>query len=248
MTVSMMRFRLIYIVILLFLSVSLSAERITLRSGKQLTGAIVAQSESILLLETPQGKRFQIPLDDILTIEQNVAAEDLPADTLKANSTRPIAFRIAVSGGLSAVSGEKCGGMTIAELQIGSHRIAGKDIFLGGSIGYAGAFLRPIAHYIPLQVVVAIPVPLISSSLWRAEMDASMGYAFGTKGHRGGLTGSLSAGARWAFSDTNHLFAGITAQFIQTDRERTEQVNHIPYTHSVGTAIWLIGAKIALQF
>ena len=241
-----MRRTLLHILCLLMLTASLHAERITLRSGKHLTGKVLAQTEEILLFQTATGQRFQFPLGDIQRIEEDIE-EEASDETKKEDTSRPVAFRLAVSAGLSAVSGEKCGGMTTAELQIGTRRIAGKDIFLGGSVGYAGAFLSPTAHFIPLQAVVAVPIPMTSSEKCRAEVNTSFGYALATKGNKGGLTGSLSAGARFTLKN-NALFVGGTAQFIQTGRDRTTIIGNDLYTHSVGTTLWLIGAKTALQF
>ena len=217
-----MRLRFLYIFCLLLLTVSLCAERVTLRSGKQFTGTVLSQSNGVLLFQTKSGQRFQFPMDDIQSIETDVAEE--------------------------AVSGENCGGMTTAELQIGTRQIAGKNIYLGGSVGYAGAFLKPVAHFIPLQAVVALPVPFTSSRKVCTEVGTSFGYAFATKGQKGGITGSLSAGARFAISEQNAVFVGGVAQFIQTERDRTTSIGTETYTHSAGTTIWLIGAKIALQF
>lgn len=243
-----MRLRFIYIFCFLLLTVSLCAERVTLRSGKQFTGTVLSQSNGVLLFQTKSGQRFQFPMDDIQSIETDVAEEAKDADTKAENALRPVAFRLAVSGGLAAVSGENCGGMTTAELQIGTRQIAGKNIFLGGSVGYAGAFLKPVAHFIPLQAVVALPVPFTSSRKVCTEVGTSFGYAFATKGQKGGITGSLSAGARFAISEQNAVFVGGVAQFIQTERDRTTSIGTETYTHSAGTTIWLIGAKIALQF
>ncbi len=242
-----MRRTLIHILCLLMLTTSVYAERITLRSGKQLTGKILAQTEEILLFQTATGQRFQFPSGDIQTIETDT--EDEPSEETKMETvSRPVAFRIAVSGGLSAAAGEKCGGMTTAELQIGTRRIAWKDIFLGGSVGYAGAFLSTAAHFIPLQAVAAFPIPLASTGKHCAEVNASFGYAVATKGNKSGLTGSIAAGARFALKNGNAVFAGGTAQFIQTERNRTTAIGNDLYTHSVGTVLWLIGAKTILQF
>lgn len=242
-----MRCTIIHILCLLMLTASLRAERITLRSGKQLTGKILAQTEEILLFQTAAGQRFQFPLKDIQTIETD-AEEEPKEDTKKETSIKPVAFRIAVSGGLAAATGEKCGGMTTAELQIGARRVAGKDIFLGGSVGYTGVFLSPSAHFIPLQAVVAVPLPLTSTGRHCAEVNASFGYALGTKGNRSGPTGSLAAGGRFVLTKNSSVFVGGTAQFIQTERNRTTAIGSDLYTHSVGTALWIVGAKTILQF
>ena len=242
-----MRHTLVHILLLLLFATSLYAERITLRSGKQLTGTLIAQTDGVLLLQTTQGQRFQFPMEEVLSIEKDIQEAETDSTTNQEKIVRPVAFRIAVSGGMGAVSGEKCGGMTTAELQIGTRQIAGKDIFLGGSVGYAGAFLSPIAHVIPLQAVVAVPIPLEQTQKYGAEVNTSLGYAFATKGNKGGLTGSLAAGVRIALANQKALFAGATAQFIQTERERYTLIGNETYTHNVGTTVWLIGAKITIQ-
>lgn len=242
-----MRCTIIHILCLLMLTASLRAERVTLRSGKQLTGKILAQTEEIVLFQTAAGQRFQFPSGDILSIETDIE-DEIQEETKREETFRPVAFRIAVSGGIAAAIGEQCGGMSTAELQIGARRIAGKDIFLGGSVGYAVFFLSPSAHFIPLQAVVSVPIPLTFTGKRCAELNASFGYALATKGNKSGLTGSLAAGVRFAIAKNSSVFVGGTAQFIQTERDRKTAFGDDLYTHSEGTALWLIGAKTSIQF
>lgn len=242
-----MRRPLVHILILLLFATSLHAERITLRSGRRLTGTVLSQTGGVLLLQTPQGQRFQFPMEEVLGIEADTKEEAKDTVANPSARFRPVAFRIAVSGGLAAASGERCGGMAAAELQAGTRRIAGRDIFLGGSVGYAGAFLSPAAHFIPLQAVAAVPVPLEPGRKCRAEVHTSLGYAFALKGQKGGLTGSLGAGLRIELPDQKALFAGLTARFVQTERERSTLIGNDTYTHSAGTTVWLIGAGITIQ-
>jgi len=243
-----MRRLLVYVFFVLLTIPVLYAERVTLRSGKRLTGTVLAQKDGIMLFETQQGQKFQIPMDEVVNIETDAVEEEAGMEVRQGNTVPRIAFRIALSGGLSAVRDEKCGGMTTAEIQMGTRQIGGKNIFLGGSIGYAGAFLSPSAHFFPIQAVAAVPIPMETAKRYCVEIDSSLGYAIATKGHKGGITGSLAVGGRIRMTQQSDFFAGITAQFVQTERTRIEMIGNDGYAHKVGTTMWLVGAKIALQF
>lgn len=240
--------RLLFIACLL-ITLSAQAERITLRSGKQLRGTILVQTESVMVIQTPSGQRYQLPMDEVLSIEQDRVETDSVQTHAVGASGRPIAFRIAVSGGAGLSPNTSERGAMMGELQLGSRHIAGFPIFLGGSIGYMGCFPNPTSQFIPLQAIVALPIPLHSSE-WQngVELGASMGYAFALKGNDSGMTGSVSIGYRFCLSPQTAVVLSGVAQFAQTSHEQNETIDGIVYTHSVGSTVWLTGARISLQF
>ena len=239
--------RLFLIGMLFCCTVWLYGERIVLKTGKTVYGTIMAQTDDVLMVQTRDGARYQFLRNDILSIDEETLTDTVAVVTTTTNETRPVALRVSVSGGAALCPQEAAGGMVTAEVQIGTRTLAGKNLFLGASVGYSGAFLHPAAHFIPLQAVVACPIPLSANGNC-PEIGFSLGYSFAARSGHGGMTGALSAGYRMLFNGTTSLTIGGIARFQQTARERTETIDDIGYAHSVGTMLWLAGGQIILQF
>ena len=243
-----MRHRLFLIYLLVLLCHPLSAERFTLKTGKQLVGTIVAQTDELLLVQTRDGIRYQLLRSDVLLIDTNETADTVSQSVRQTDEFRPVAVRLSVSGGVAACRDEKASGMFAADLQLGSRRIGDQPVFLGGSVGYTGMFGHPVAHFIPLQAVVSFPLPLHTARGAGAETGISLGYGLATRKGYSGLAGSVTAGYRFPLSGQTHLIAGACVRFQQTHRDHIETLDGNNYTHAVGQVIWLVGANLSLQF
>ncbi len=225
----------------------LFAEHITLRNGKHLYGTVLHDTEEVIIFQTTDGQRFQLLRTDIVSIDEDTDLTAQVTDERESDGSRPVAIRISASGGMASVTEENIGGMANAEFQLGSRHINGYPIFLGGSIGYSGAFLSTAAHFVPLQVVLSLPLPLLKSQANGAELGVSLGYGFGVANTKGGMTGSLNIGYRHYLTEQTSVIIGGVAQFQQTTRIITETIESQTYTNESGRALWLIGAKLTLQ-
>ena len=243
-----MRLRLFLLYILTLLTYPVLAERITLKTGKQLFGTIVAQTDEVLLVQTQDGVRYQLLRSDVLSVDARQASDTTIIPAPRNEDYRAVAVRLNVTGGAAVGRDEKASGMFAADLQVGSRRIGTYPVFLGGSVGYTGIFGHPLAHFIPLQAVVSVPLPLRGQQGAGVETGISLGYGLATRKGYSGLTGSVNAGYRFPLSGQTNLIIGGSIRFLQTQRERTEILDGNDYTHAVGQVLWLMGANLCLQF
>lgn len=242
------------VILLLVFSLSSYAEVVTLRSGQILRGQILMQTNEVVILQTPSGARFQYPMTEILQIMPDTepptaatAEETMDVDT------HPVAIRLMVTGGVAYTSFQKVGGGLCADFQIGTDNLAGKHIFLGGSIGYAGAYVADKHHFIPLQMVVSVPLlsalrPSQSSIPHQPEIGASIGYGFAPKGHKGGLAAGLQLLYRYQFKSHSALLLGWDVRFQQGDKRFSETINGETFSYDSPGVYILTGLRLALQF
>lgn len=166
----------------------------------------------------------------------------------------PVALRVALSAGAACLSGGNSAALLEADFCIGSRNLAGRRIFLGGSIGWHGAFfaaapqvspsdgrtqfIAGARHFIPLQAVVSVP---LMQGRHAPEIGASLGYGFCTGNSRGGLTptshggltGGVSLSWRCQMKPNTALLLGWHTQFQQTACTVREVVDGASYTYSV---------------
>ena len=244
---------------------ALHAEIIVLKSGQRMQGTILVHNHDVVILRNAAGERFQFPandIQDILPDEQHIEQEAVtPTEKIKKNQ-HPVALRIVLGGGAAVIPNRHAGGSADAEFRIGTSDLAARRIFLGGSIGWHGAFfgnstatdiptddtravISGLIHFIPLQAVVSVP---LLQSTHAPEIGMSLGYGFATGGNKGGMTGGLELSWRWQARPKTAFLLGWHAQFQQTSVTLNETLNGSPYSRTTGAVCILTGARLALQF
>ena len=182
-------------VLILLAGMSVRADVITLRSGQKVDGEILVQNENILIVKTSSGARFQYPMTEVVKIDTSTIQQDTVITSVKERKIKPVAIRFSLDGGGAFVPNHEAGGGLAVEAAIGTRNLAGTGIFLGGSVGYFGAFTGSNHHFIPLQAVVGIP---LASRVEVPELMIGLGYGFGTAKSKGGIAASLALISRFS--------------------------------------------------
>ena len=267
----------------LCLHFSAYADIVVLKSGSKMKGEVLVRNSDVVIIRNEAGARFQFPASEVIDIQKEEPPQtqpeaepqeagaparksdrtSRPAEQTQAASAssgraqaekHPVALRIALSAGAACLSGGNSAALLEADFCIGSRNLAGKRIFLGGSIGWHGALFAAqpqvassdgqtalvagARHFIPLQAVVSVP---LMQGRHAPEIGASFGYGFCTGGRNGGLTptshGGLTGGIelswRCQLKPNTAFLLGWHTQFQQTSCTVKEVVDGTSYTHSV---------------
>lgn len=243
--------RLLYIAIIFIVAiVSAHAEVVVLRSGQSVKGEILLNNEEVIILRKKDGSRYQYPKQEVVEIRTEKAPTISTSKTASITPSKAVDIRAQVQAGAAYVPYIGWGGNFQFDAALGTHQIQGKDIFLGGSIGYHTLFgLQETYSWIPLQLVAQWAIPLSRNTPHHPIVAASIGYGFATKKRwGGGICTGIDIGWGYRINQHSSLAVTATAQWQQTHITIDEVINHIPYTNTIGCPILCLGAKIGIQF
>lgn len=224
------------------------AETIVLRSGQSIQGEIILQNEEIIIIKTKEGIRYQYPISEIQTIQQDSQTSNTNPTPLTAEqSPKKVAIRAQAYGGAVYTPQRNWGGQIGLDLQIGTKAIKDFPIFVGGSIGYnAKLYADQTYSYIPLQVVVSSP---LTTHTHAPHIAMNLGYGFSThKDINGGICIGTSAGWQYKFKPNATLILSAYVQWQQTQMDITETINDTDYINKVGCNFVALGTVVTLQF
>lgn len=228
------------------LAVTMQAETVVLSSGKTITGEILLQNDDVVLVRDRDGRRYQFMRSDVAEIKaEEVAVEQVEEEVTQSN--HKISLRLDLSGGAAFIPSSHNGGAFGADIQIGSRQIKGKNIFLGGSIGYTGVSAGSWYNMIPIMAVVSIP---LMEGKHAPEIGVGLGYGAAVKKPvLGGICSRIDLSWRYQFSDKHALLLGVRANFQQAKVEETELMpdgqSYIKKnTHNIVT----VGVRMAIAF
>ena len=227
---------------------SARGEIIVLRSGKNIKGEIIFNNDEVIILRGKDGLRYQYPKAEVVTIkaEKNTIA---PADTVKGTTPKRVATQVAIAGGTAHVPYKGWAGLFNAEATLGTHQIMGKEMLLGGSIGYRGVFTKEAYSWIPVQLVCQVPIELRASTRHRPLIGITAGYAFATNKQWGsGMCAALMIGWGYSFNAHSSLSMALTAQWQQTYISIVETINQMQYNNTIGCSIVGLAIKASMQF
>lgn len=252
--------RFLIIIPMLLLALSMRAELVTLRTGKTIQGTILIQNEEVLIIRDTNGQRYQFPAGEVLTVEETGTKTMTQTQTQTKTQTKTItakdenekktAFMIELGGGFHTIPHDRIGGAVSGDLIIGSRAIAGREVLLGGQIGYHGGILpatpnatRQTYHFLP--IALAFRMPLLDGA-HSPLVGASLGYGIGlSKNYTGGIFTELLLGYRYRMPKGNTVFAGADVQFQQARIQATE---YEVYTAQLGRNLVSAGIKFAFSF
>lgn len=243
--------RLLYIAIIFIVAiVSAHAEVVVLRSGQSIKGEILLNNEEVIILRKKDGSRYQYPKQEVVEIQIEKAPTISTSETASITPSKAVEIRAQVQAGAAYVPYIGWGGNFQFDAALGTHQIQGKDIFLGGSIGYHTLFgLQETYSWIPLQLVAQWAIPLSRNTPHYPMVAATIGYGFATKRHwSGGICTGINVGWGYRMNQNSSVSVAATAQWQQTQITITETINHIPYNNTIGCPILCLGAKIGIQF
>lgn len=239
------------IILLLLLWVApLRAEVVTLRSGKVLRGTVLLRNDEVLILRDQNGARFQYPAAEIVSVEDDSAEPETPAEVKpaaeKTVSKSRVALRLTLNGGGVFSPGYDNGGGVGADLWIGSRRIGGRRVFLGGGVGVQTALLPDRKGiYIPLQAVMSMP---LTDGKHAPEIGLGLGYGFTTHHTKGGLTAHMALSWRYQFSEKSALLLGARVTFQADDFPVTETQDGVEYSGTLGRSLVHVGLNLGIEF
>lgn len=249
----------ILLILLLMVPGVLFAEQIHLKNGKTVSGTILVQDADIVVIKNTSGARFQFPTSDILSIEKDDeqatsdSAQKLDADHNE--SGKKTIIRLEIAGGMSTIPHEQYGGAASGSLLIGSKQIAGREITLGGLVGYQGFFLPATSpaekgttyHFLPIAAALRIP---ILRGVHSPELGGSIGYGVAlSKSYKGGVYVGADIGYRYLTPSDKRIYVGVYSHFQQASLQESEYVAELGanYSSMVKRALVTAGVKLAFS-
>lgn len=235
-------------ILLLFiigLTITMQAETVVLSSGKTITGEILLQNDDVVLVRDKDGRRYQFMRADVTEIKAEEVVEEVEEQPTP--SSHKISLRLDLAGGAAFIPSIHDGGFFGVDLQIGSRQIKGKNIFLGGSIGYTGVSAGSWYNMIPFMAVVSVP---LMEGKHAPEVGVGLGYGVAVKKPvLGGICSRIDLSWRYQFSDKHALLLGVRANFQQAKVEDTELMpDNISYTKQNIHNIVTVGIRMAIAF
>lgn len=248
-----MRKTLYILVLFLFTYAYAHAETILLRTGARVSGTIVFQNEEVIILRDAEGARFQYPrseVEEILADEESDRSEESAASEqtdVAAGSDKKASILLEAGGGVAILPNESAGGAFSADLLVGSHRVAGRYLFIGGGLGYRVLFAgKEKYHILPVQVALRMP---FMDARHAPVFGASIGYGIAlSKDYLGGLYAGIDFGYRCQINPKTAVSVVGFAQFQQTTIQTTELIEGNEYTNRTGRNFFTPGIKMALYF
>lgn len=240
---------LILFLVMLLVPSALWADVVHLKSGSVLPCTVLFENDDVVMVRDSNGARFQYPKADVVKIVRGESApEQQSAEVMvekESNQPAKVLVGIEVLGGLAAgmePARMYSGGMG-ADVVIGSRRINGRDVQLGGSIGY---MFCGGTHFLPIQVAMRIPLlegkhsPLVS---------ANMGYGVGLRGvEKGGLHAGAGLWYVCRLNERSRVMVGLCAEWQQAELLAHEEVDGTVYVGKQGRNMVNAGLKAAICF
>lgn len=260
--VAVMHRRILLFISLLLLVLSARAEFVTLRTGKTIEGTILVHNEEVLIIRDHNGQRHQYPATEILSVSATAAKQDKKADEPQKSAAaetekthkqggKKTSLLVEIAGGAATEPQKRWGGGITGNILIGTRSIAGREIILGGMVGYHGCFLpaqespKQTLNFIPIAIAMRLP---ITSHTHAPYIGASLGYGIAvSKDYVGGIYTGLDLGYRYKHKSGKNIYAGANIQFQQARIRATEIIEENIYQGKMGCNLVTIGAKIALQ-
>jgi hypothetical protein len=229
------------------------AQAVILRTGKTIEGTVLMQNDEVVILQTTDGRRFQYPASEVLSIQEYQHKSDIPASESVANTANNFAARIQLHGGAVYLPMKGWGGQAAVDIALGAKQINLTPIFLGASLGYrANCFADQVYSFIPLQVVLSMP---LTTCIHAPAVGFSVGYGFSANPNtKGGICLGVDLGWIYRFKKKSSISLGVNVEWQQTqtdvlqeitnpDKETTNQ-----YVNNIGADFLTIGSKLTIQF
>lgn len=221
---------------------------VVLRSGQSIKGDILFNNDEVVVLRKKDGTRYQYPKTEVLSITEET--QPLASmDTLKINHKK-VAVQLLVFGGTAYIPYTGWGGTTEVHAMVGAHKLFDTEVSLGGSVGYRGVFTNGARYsWIPLQLLVEIPITANPSSRHKPLLGGSLGYAISTNQKwGGGLCAGVDVGWCYQINSHSHLSLSVATEWQQTDITIVETINGSSYSNRIGCSIVSIGVKLGIYF
>lgn len=249
-----MRKRLYILSIFCVLFLCARAETILLRTGARVKGTIVFENEEVVIIrESVSGSRYQYPRADVEAVLRDDESGDEPVEAESAAAeqemqvSKKASILLELAGGMAYLPSHSPGGGVSADLLVGSHHIGERHIFVGGGIGYHGAFLTGERYnFLPIQAALRMP---LTEQKHAPYFGISAGYGIAlSNDYLGGIYAGLDFGYRCQLNPKTAIGLCAYAQFQQATLRVAEVVEGTTFSNSTGRNIVCAGLKVGLYF
>lgn len=245
--------------LLIFCSLVLSSQntfiqdKLTLNTGEVFHGEIQLKTQTLIIIKTTSGERFQFPLSEIKSIEKT---EFFEKKTTINDKEVDIISEGFVKGSLDVFIG-LISAKNLLEFSpnfqmsmiFGSEFKKNKNFFLGLGVGYnTTTFNSGSSHINLLPLFLRLQQVFFNKTLSPyALLDA--GYAFGLHSdYDGGPFASISTGYSYQFNEKSAVKIGFFVGINSIAATLTEQRENQNYTYYGRTTMESFGLRTTLMF
>jgi hypothetical protein len=219
--------------VFVFSQEKLDFERVTLNNGTVYVGKITVHTESVVMLQTKDGARFQFPATDVKSIEP-LTETDLTSEKntdVTKNSSADVG--IMLSAGSSVFTKNTAfasAGALQVDIVLGAKNVDKQNLFIGLGAGYENIFAKPENVHI-LQIFGRVH-KIFGTQRVAPFVSADLGYAIvADEGWSGGILARVSGGVSFKLSAQNNLFLGLNLSLQSSSTTLTENLNGVPYRY-----------------
>lgn len=240
--------------LLLLLTVALSAEVITLKTGKVIRGEVLFENDDVVVIRDASGARFQYPKADVASRAAEQTTTDTPdqtnEDTEKkaVSGGKKISLGLEITEGAAILPGKQVGDLIAADLLICSHHIGSKRIMVGGSVGFHGAIFANKKFYSVLPIAAIVRYPVLEGK-HSPLIGASLGYGIAlNKNITGGIYAGLDVAYRYEINPKSSLYLGLNLQFQQARMKVEQTIEDNTYEGEQGRVFFTPALKFGIAF
>lgn len=226
----------------------MNAEVILLKSGVKVSGTIVFRNEEVVVFKDASGSRYQYLLSDVESIQEDETEEVLMEEVeVISYGQKKVAVSLQLAGGGAIVPRNMAGGCFSGDLVIGTANLLGKQILLGGAVGYHAKFLDGrIYSFLPIQLRAEVPM---LQGKHMPLLGLGLGYGVSlNKDVKGGLYAGFDLGWKYQFNRKNAIYLGAFTSFEQARLLVTEIQEDKEYSALQNRSLVDVGLKFGLYF
>lgn len=226
--------------------------KVTLHSGEVFVGEILLNNQEIILIKTLSGSRFQFPVSEIKSIEQNdvKTSEIKKENDIEIIGAANLCGIFEINGGISNAENKYRNAISNQlSLSFGTRKVANKEIFVGGGVGYFNVFLKN-----GVETIGFIPVFLrlktnLTDKKTSPYLGLDAGYAFALSSKQeGGQYSKFSFGINRKINFKTSLFFGLYANVLSFNANLVETNNFGLFNYYGKTSMINFGVNLGLQF
>jgi len=231
---------------------TIQLNKVTLHSGEIFVGEILLNNQEIILIKTLSGSRFQFPVSEIKSIEQNdvKTSEIKKENNIELIDAANLCGILEINGGISNAENKYRNGISNQlTLTFGTRKVAKKEIFVGGGVGYFNVFLKD-----EVETIGFIPVFLslktnLTDKKTSPYLGLDTGYAFTLNSKlEGGQFSKFSFGINRKVNFKTSLFLGLYANVLSFSTNLVETNNFGVFNYYGKTSMINFGMNLGLQF
>jgi hypothetical protein len=225
-------------------------EQVTLNNGTVYVGKITMRNESVVMLQTKDGARFQFPATDVKSIE-TFTAQALPSpnntDSIK-NSSTDVGIMLSAGGSVFTKNAAfATAGALQIDIALGAKNVANQNLFIGLGAGYENIFAKP--ENVNILQIFGRAHKTFGNQHIAPFVSADLGYAIvSNEGWSGGFLARVSGGASFKLSAQNSLFLGLNLSLQNSSTTLTEIRNGVSYQYYGNVFLPKIGLRFGVIF